>query len=110
MAKLVSIKENRDFRRLYNRGKSFVSPALVIYFQNSRAGFSRLGITCGKKMGKAVKRNRVKRIIREAYRNLLPDFNKNIDIVIVARAASVSLKEPQIEVQMRELLKKAEIL
>ena len=54
---IITIKENRDFRRLYRKKTSCVSPALVVYFKENSAGFSRLGITAGKKIGKAVKRN-----------------------------------------------------
>lgn len=110
MTKLVSIKENRDFRRLYHRGKSFVSPALVVYVTNCRAGFSRLGITAGKKIGKAVKRNRAKRVIREAYRHLLPQFKNNVDLVVVARSRATVCKEQEIRSQLKELLKQAEVI
>ena len=54
---IVSLKENRDFRRLYTRGKSFVSPSLVTYvMKNRRSGGIRVGITTSKKIGNAVTR------------------------------------------------------
>ena len=84
MSGIISLKKNSDFQRLYKRGKSFVTPTLVVYaMKNKRV--SRLGITAGKKVGGAVQRNRAKRIIRAAYRKnelLLPI---GYDIVIVAR-------------------------
>lgn len=52
------IKENRDFRRIYTRGKSYVSPVVVTYVLKNRSQNVRVGITTGKKTGNAVKRNR----------------------------------------------------
>lgn len=110
MSLFITLKENRDFRRLYRQSSSYVSPALVVYFKENRAGFSRLGITAGKKVGTAVNRNRAKRIIREAYRTLLPQFKKDVDIVIVARTRAAHLKSTEITEQLKTLLTKAGIL
>ena len=49
MEKLVKLKENRDFRRLYGRGKTFVTPLFVVYTMKNKSGPVRLGITAGKK-------------------------------------------------------------
>lgn len=110
MSLIIAIKENRDFRRLYRQKSSFVSPALVIYFKENNAGFSRLGITVGKKTGGAVQRNRAKRVIREAYRNLLPEFCKNVDIVIVARKRATFLKSTEVCNELKKLLIEAGII
>lgn len=107
---LITLKENRDFRRLYRQSVSFVSPALVVYFKETRAGFSRLGITAGKKIGCAVKRNRTKRVVREAYRALVPYFNKNVDMVIVARKKAAYLKSNEVKDELHFLLKQAGII
>lgn len=48
----VSLKSNRDFRRLYSRGKRAVCPTLVLYVQKNRQGRNRLGITVSKKLGR----------------------------------------------------------
>ena len=53
----VSLKENHLFRRLYSKGKSAVTPALAIYVRPNHHGKSRLGLTVGTKVGKAVRRN-----------------------------------------------------
>lgn len=91
MQKTVSLNQNYDFRRLYRR-KSAVGYALVTYAVKNRLGYNRIGITTSKKIGKAHYRNRARRVIREAYRLLLPYFPKDIgyDIVFVARARTTN--------------------
>ena len=71
MEHTVSLKLNHVFRRLYGRGKSAVNPCLAVYCRKNNLGYSRLGLTVGVKLGKAVVRNRTRRRIKEAYRCLL---------------------------------------
>ena len=104
------LNENRDFRRIYNRGKSFVSPALVVYYTKNRAGFCRLGITTSKKIGCAVKRNRAKRVIKEAFRQCVPSIDGGYDFVIVARTKTAYIKSTEAQRVMLDLFKKAGIL
>jgi len=84
---IVSIKENSDFKRLYYRGKSEVRKRIVVYYRKNKLSFNRLGITVSPKVGNAVKRNRVRRLIKENYRLLPGDFS-GYDIVIVARKSA----------------------
>ena len=64
----ITVKENYEFRRIYRKGKSIVTPYLVLYCQRNRQGRTRLGVTVSTKLGKAVVRNRVRRRLREIYR------------------------------------------
>lgn len=85
--KIVSIKENSDFKRLYYRGKSVVRKRLVVYYRKNRFSYNRLGLTVSPKIGCAVVRNRVRRLLKENYR-LLQGLCQGYDIVIVARKSS----------------------
>lgn len=107
MGKLCALKQNKDFRTAYYRGKSFVHPSLIVYVRKNRLGATRVGITTGKKIGKAVKRNRCRRIIREAFRQLLPEVKKGYDYVFVARMATLKRTSTQIKEIMRDQLEKA---
>lgn len=80
-----TLKLNKEFKRLYYRGKCASARNVVVYAQKNRLGFCRLGLTCGKSVGKAVVRNRAKRLMRESFRALLPQISGGYDIVIVAR-------------------------
>ena len=80
-----TLKLNKDFKRLYYRGESIVTRSVVLYVQKNRLAGNRLGLTCGKSVGKANKRNRAKRLMRESYRLLLPNLKQGYDIVMIAR-------------------------
>lgn len=83
-----SLKKNHEFLRLYNKGKSASSPLLILYCRRNGKRMTRLGITVGKKVGKAVVRNKLRRRLRECYRINEDLFARGWDIVVVARAKS----------------------
>ena len=87
--KIISLDQNGQFRRLYRRGKSVVTPTMVVYAIPNRQNLCRLGITAGKKVGGAVERNRAKRRIRELFRLEQPKL-KGHDFCIVARTFTVN--------------------
>ncbi len=73
----------------------------------------RLGLTATKKIGKATVRNRAKRVMKAAISNILAGENikeKNIDIVLVARALTPKLKSTQIEATLRKMMIKSGLL
>ena len=85
--KIISIKENSDFKRAYYRGKSIVEKRIVLYFRKNKYSFNRLGLTVSPKVGNSVVRNRVRRLIKENYR-LTDEISQGYDIVIVARSSA----------------------
>lgn len=104
----IVLKQNSDFRRVYGRGKSFSDPALVTYvLRNNRAGVCRMGITTSKKIGNAVDRNRMRRIIRAAFRENLPYLKNGYDFVFVARSRTKHLKSTDVSAIMAKHLAKA---
>ena len=106
MKQTVALKQNHEFRRLYNKGKSAVSPYFVIYCRKTGRPVSRLGITTGVKLGNAVKRNSARRRVRALYRaneeQLLPGY----DIVVVARVRAAYASYAEIERDLLRLLDK----
>ena len=90
--KYEAFKLNKDFRRLYGRGKNVVFPSVVVYYQKNRLDHCRIGITAGKKVGCAVKRNRAKRVILASFRELLPYVSGGYDFVFVARTRTALVK------------------
>lgn len=110
MSKLVTLNRNKDFNRLYHRGKSFVTPTLVVYVAKNKIGTTRIGITTSKKIGKAVDRNRARRVIRESYRIIAPNIKNGFDLVFVARKKTVHVKSTVVLNAMTNLLKSSNIL
>lgn len=106
----MPIKENKDFRRIYTRGKSYVSPVLVTYVLKNRSGDVRIGITTSKKTGNAVKRNRARRIIREAFRMVVPQVKQGYDFIFVARGKTPFVKSTDICRAMTQELKNAGVM
>lgn len=104
------IKENRDFRRIYRKGKCYVSPSIVIYVEKNKNNNLRYGITTGKKVGNAVKRSRARRIIRASFRSISENVKKGYDFIFVARTKTPFLKSTDIEKDMLRLFKKADLL
>jgi len=98
----VSLTQNKDFLRLYKKGKSVGSKACVLYFMANKLPYNRLGITTGKKVGNAVMRNRARRIIRAAYQENEIDFPVGFDIVIVARDFATQVKSDYISSFLRK--------
>jgi ribonuclease P protein component len=92
-----TLKKNSDFRRLYAKGKSAVTPYLVLYTRPNRLGENRVGYTVSAKLGHAVVRNRVRRRLREIYRLNSPSLRPGFDLVIVARGRAVTASYRQLE-------------
>jgi ribonuclease P protein component len=110
MEKLVPICRNNDFRRIYSRGKSYVSPLVVVYALKNRTKNVRVGITTSKKVGNAVQRNRSRRVIREAFRALAPRVRPGFDLVLVARGKTPYVKSTDVRRQLERQLQAAGLL
>lgn len=110
MKKTQSLKLNRDFRRLYSRGKSFVSGYTVVYASKNRFDENRLGLTVSKSVGKAVKRNRLKRLMRESYRLMEDKIASGFDIIIVARNRALGKTQQQIQKDVEYAMRKLELM
>ena len=109
MSEVFTLKENRDFHRLYKKGSGFVSPALVTYILKNKSNNLRYGITTGKKVGNAVRRSRARRVIRAAFRECVPNLESGYDIVFVARGKTPFVKSTNIKNIMECQFKNARI-
>lgn len=86
MRHYVSLKNSREFGRVYQCGKSFANKYLVMYVLEKEDKNNRLGISVSKKVGNSVVRHHITRLIRETYRLHQEELKKGCDIVVVARA------------------------
>lgn len=110
MKKQEKIRKSSHFRFVYNKGKSLVDENIVVYSTKNHKDFNRIGISVSKKVGNSVKRNRVRRLIRESYRVNKYRFNDGYDLVFVARVRAAKASYNTISASMIKLLKKGGIV
>lgn len=77
------IKKNTDFKKLFGRGKRVFSPCItLLYFPSDKLS---MGIAVSKKHGKAVQRNRIKRLLRAAFTETSNILSKPYDIILIPK-------------------------
>ena len=99
--------KNKEFSRVYARGKSYVHPHMVLYVAKNRLGHTRIGLTATKKVGKAVQRNRARRVMRAALSEHLAADVGGYDIILVARAQTPKLKRTHVSRTLAKLMRAA---
>jgi ribonuclease P protein component len=115
------LSRSEDFARVYRAGRSVANRYLVLYyFERSEPGLSggedrpRVGFSVSKRVGTAVDRNRVKRVLREAFRANDQCFKGNMDFVLIARTPILELLESSgskaVEAKMLEIFGKASLV
>jgi ribonuclease P protein component len=109
------LSRSADFEAVYRRGRSASSRHLVVYAfardPSAAATEPRVGLTVSRKVGGAVERNRVKRLLREAVARVTPALAADVDLVIVARPGLAEALDDQklswLEAELRELAGRA---
>ena len=98
------------FAAVYAKGRSYATDLIVMYVRPNRGGPTRFGFSVGRKIGKSVTRNRVKRLLREAVRQLLPDLRVGMDVVVVARSRTGEVGLSELTASLRGLCRKSGIM
>ena len=84
MKKIYSIKKSQEFQTIIENKKSVGCASLAIYYKNNDYGYARVGISCGKRIGNAVIRNRTKRQVRSLIDQNL-NFKTSRDYIVIVR-------------------------
>ena len=97
MNKDERLRNSREFRYVYDNGKSFANKYLVMFFIENNLDFNRVGFATTKKLGNSVVRNKFKRRMRESYRLNKDKFKQGYDIIFLSRAGAKDIDYNAIE-------------
>ena len=96
--------KRKEFQRVFDKGKAYGNDQVKIYALLNDDPISRLGLVVGRKFGNSPKRNRFKRIFREAYRLNKSLLSKGVDIIIIPRPGLTDLSLRAVEDKFKKIL------
>ena len=103
MKRIKTLKMNYEFKNVFDKGKYYVNDQVIVYVLKNKLEYNRIGIAVSTKLGHAVKRNRIKRVIRSAYQSF--DLkNESLDIVFTWNKKS-SIEDASYEIIREEISK-----
>jgi ribonuclease P protein component len=109
MKKTVPIKKNYEFMRLYRRGRFAAGKFMTLYILKNKSGINRIGLSVSRKFGNSVKRNRIKRLIRENYRLYEDKLRDGFDFVFAVRNRETMPDFHDIAKEMNYLFKRLKV-
>jgi ribonuclease P protein component len=100
------LNKSADFRQVFSKGKRTATRLFVIYILPNHLSYSRLGIQVQSKVGSAVQRNYIKRIVRDVFRKIKDSFREPIDIIFIAGKNLVSTKYQEFSEEFKKSLQR----
>lgn len=100
----------KDFNRVYKKGKSVGDRYVVIFFLKNNLGYNRISYLASKKVGNSVKRNRAKRLMKESFRNMDIKIPNGYDFIFIARNTIDGKKCDQVKKSLENALKRTGVL
>lgn len=105
MEKKYKVRSNREYRKIYDKGQSKANKHLVVFYKPNGLAYSRIGFTATKKLGNAVIRNKVRRLMKESYYQVQDKVINGYDIVILARVSANSIDYLSMKSAVSHILK-----
>ncbi len=105
MDKKYKVRSNREYRKIYDHGTSKANKLLVLFIKENGLGYNRVGFTVTKKVGKAVVRNRVRRLMKEAYRQHELKNPTGYDLIFLSRVNCKDATYKEVNSAVRHILK-----
>ena len=111
MNKRLRLRNRADFSRVYRHGKSFANHQFVVYwFRKREVEQFRVGISVSKKVGNAVVRNRIRRLVKEIVRHHDVELIEHIDLIFIVRKGALDMPYKDMEKSILHVLRKASLL
>lgn len=110
ISRRLRLRQATDFARVRIEGKVYRHPYIILSLASNSLPHNRYGFITPKHLGKAVTRNRVRRLLREVVRQLHPGLVAGFDVVLVARSAIVGQQLSAIHNALIETLQRAGLL
>lgn len=110
MKKSYRIKKEAEFQTIMQLKNTFANRNFVIYLRSVEQEHFRVGLSVGKKVGNAVTRNYVKRVIRDNLQQLEPQINPHVDLIIIARPNIIKLSAKEVKKNLEHVFKLANVL
>ena len=110
MNRSFSLRRGADFQRVWDEGKSFSHPRVILRVRANGTESCRFGFVAGKKIGKATARNRAKRLMREAVRQRLPMIVPGWDLILIARSGAAGSEFKETDSAVESVLRRASLI
>ena len=112
MAGIINtLRKRRDFQKVYNEGRSYHGENLVVIIRRTGEKPGMLAYVASRRVGSAVRRNRARRVLREAFRTIGVDLREeDVHIAFIARASCATVKMQDARDEMEKILSAAGIL
>lgn len=110
MNRSFSLRGGADFQRVWDDGKSWSHPLVILRARANGTERCRFGFVAGKKVGNAVARNRAKRLLREATRQRLTTIAPGWDIILIARGGAGKAEFKDVESAVASLFDRASLI
>lgn len=109
MHKRLRLRHADDFTRLRQDGRVYRHPLLILSVLPNDLPHNRYGFITAKRLGNAVKRNRARRLLREAVRLLHPQLRAGYDVVIIARPQVVGQPFTAVQSAILQTMRRAHL-
>jgi ribonuclease P protein component len=111
MHRKLRLRRREDFNVVYRYGRSFANSQFVVYWRKrSQKGSFRMGVSASSKLGGAVVRNRLRRMVKEIVRLNAVKLLEDTDLILIVRKPALSLPYKEMEGSILHVLRKAGLL